>query len=146
MFGALTSAGIQRRYLRGCEKRDGIEMIAEYWLLDEEDKNDVPPSILNKLTFFTVSGGKNGINSPGNPVNSPGNPQSKVKESKGKKSKEYNEAAPADAGDGQKCLIWLLFLYHCGAIFHGCKRKPVPLNLFDFVYCMYCVAVLLWTS
>ena len=84
MFGALTSAGIQRRYLRGCEKRDGIEMIAEYWLLDEEDKNDVPPSILNKLTFFTVSGGKNGINSPGNPVNS-----------------------PADAGDGQEYLVRL---------------------------------------
>lgn len=107
MFGALTSAGIQRRYLRGCEKRDGIEMIAEYWLLDEEDKNDVPPSILNKLTFFTVSGGKNGINSPGNPVNSPGNPQSKVKERKVKKSKEYNEAAPADAGDGQEYLVRL---------------------------------------
>ena len=135
MFGALTSAGIQRRYLRGCEKRDGIEMIAEYWLLDEEDKNDVPPSILNKLTFFTVSGGKNGINSPGNPVNSPGNPQSKGKESKGKKSKEYNEAAPAEAGDGQKCWIWLLFLYHCGAIFHGYKSKPVPLKLSDFVSC-----------
>lgn len=89
MFGILTSAGIQRRYLRGCEKRDEIEMISEYWLLNAEDKNDVPASVLNKLAFFRVSGGKNGVNSPGNGVNSPGNPQSKGKESKGKESK-YN--------------------------------------------------------
>lgn len=92
MFGILTSAGIQRRYLRGCEKRDGIEIASEYWLLNVDDKNDVPAGIRAKLTFFTVSGGKNGVNSPGNPINSPGNPQSKVKESKVKKSKHiYGE-------------------------------------------------------
>ena len=87
MFGALTSAGIQRRYLCGCEKRDEIEAMSEYWLLDMDDKNDVPPSILNRLTFFTFSGGKNGINSPENSVNSPGNSQSKVKKSKVEKRK-----------------------------------------------------------
>lgn len=81
VFGILTSAGIQRRYLRGCEKRGEIEMIREYWLLDEDDKKDVPASVRAKLTFFQVSGGKNEVNSPGNPVNSPGNPQSKGKES-----------------------------------------------------------------
>lgn len=87
MFGVLTSAGIQRRYLRSCEKRDDIEIFHEYWLLDVEDKKDVPACIRAKLTLLEVSGGKNPVNSPGNPVNSPGNPESKVKESKVKQSK-----------------------------------------------------------
>lgn len=86
MFGVLTSAGIQRRYLRGCEKRDDITVIKEYWLLDDNSK-DVPASIQAKLTQIEVSGVKNPVNSPENPVNSPGNPQSKVKKSKVKKSK-----------------------------------------------------------
>lgn len=87
VFGVLTSAGIQRRYLRSCEKRDDIEICSEYWLLDVNNKKDVPTGIRAKLAFFEVSGGKNPVNSPGNPVNSPENPQSKVKESKVKESK-----------------------------------------------------------
>lgn len=87
MFGVLTSAGIQRRYLRGCEKRDDIEIFYEYWLLNVDDKKDVPSGIRAKLTFLEVSGGKNPVNSPGNTVNSPGNPESKGKESKVKESK-----------------------------------------------------------
>lgn len=87
MFGVLTSAGIQRRYLRGCEKRDVIEIFQEYWLLNVDNKNDVPVGIRNKVAFLDISGGKNLINSPGNPVNSPGNPQSKVKKSKVEESK-----------------------------------------------------------
>lgn len=102
MFGILTSSGIQRRYLRGCEKRDEIEIASEYWLLDKDDKNDVPTSILNKLAFFTVSGGKNEVNSPGNQVNSPGNPQSKVKKSKVKQSKGERDAAASTAGKKEK--------------------------------------------
>ncbi len=89
MFGILTSAGIQRRYLRGCEKRGDISVIEEYWLLDADDKKSIPSGIQAKLTFLSVSGGKNPVNSPGNPVNSPGNSQSKVKESKVK----YNAAS-----------------------------------------------------
>ncbi len=88
MFGVLTSAGVQRRYLRGCEKRDVIEIIQEYWLLNVDNKNDVPAGIRNKLAFLDISGGKNSINSPGNSVKSPGNPQSKVKKSKVEESKE----------------------------------------------------------
>ena len=42
MFGVLTSAGIQRRYLRGCEKRDVITVFSEYWLLNTCSKSDVP--------------------------------------------------------------------------------------------------------
>lgn len=87
MFGVLTSAGIQRRYLRSCEKRAEIRMAEEYWLLDLEDLKDVPAGIRAKLTLFSVSGGKNSVNSPLNRVNSGRNPQSKGKESKGKHSK-----------------------------------------------------------
>ncbi len=87
MFGVLTSAGIQRRYLRGCAKRDVIEIYREYWLLNVDNKKDVPASILNKVAFLDTSGGKNSINSPGNTVNSSESPQSKVKKSKVEESK-----------------------------------------------------------
>lgn len=87
VFGVLTSAGIQRRYLRGCEKRDDITIVSEYWLLNVEDKNDVPSGIRAKLAFSEVSGGKNGVNSPGNSDHSTENPESKGKESKVKQRK-----------------------------------------------------------
>lgn len=54
MFGVLTSAGIQRRYLKGKEKRDEIEIIKEYFLLDVHDKKDVPAGILAKLALKSV--------------------------------------------------------------------------------------------
>lgn len=97
MFGILTSAGIQRRYLRGCEKRDVITIVSEYWLLNECSKSDVPASVRAKLALISVAGGNNEVNSPGNPENSPGNPQSKVKESKVKESRVRGgpPAAPA---------------------------------------------------
>ena len=86
MFGVLTSAGIQRRYLRGCEKRDVITIVSEYWLLNIGSKSDVPAGVRAKLTLVSVTGGNNDVNSPENSENSPGNPQSKVKESKVKES------------------------------------------------------------
>ena len=82
MFGVLTSAGIQRRYLRGREKRDVIEMIEEYFLLDIEDRKDVPAGILAKLTLKKISEGKNEVISSENEVISHENPQKKIKESK----------------------------------------------------------------
>ncbi len=97
MFGVLTSAGIQRRYLRGCEKRDVITVFSEYWLLNTCSKSDVPAGIRAKLALISVTGGNNDVNSPGNSENSPGNPQSKVKESKVKESRVLGgtPAAPA---------------------------------------------------
>ena len=95
MFGILTSASIQRRYLRGCAKRDVIEIYREYWLLNVDNKKDVPAGILNKLAFLEVSGGKNLKNSSENTVNSSESPQSKVKESKVKESKRESTAEPS---------------------------------------------------
>lgn len=97
MFSVLTSAGIQRRYLRGCEKRDGITIFSEYWLLDIHSKTDVPAGIRAKLALVSIAGGNYDVNSPENAENSPGNPQSKVEESKGKESRERGAAPAAPA-------------------------------------------------
>ena len=97
MFGVLTSAGIQRRYLRGCEKRDVITIVSEYWLLNIGSKSDVPAGVRAKLTLVSVTGGNNDVNSPENSENSPGNPQSKVKESKVKESRVLGGAPAAPA-------------------------------------------------
>lgn len=97
MFGVLTSVGIQRRYLRGCVKRESITIISEYWLLNLEDKTDVPAGIRAKLTFIHADGRNNGVNSTGNPESSSGNPQSKVKESKVEESRVRCSAPAAPA-------------------------------------------------
>ena len=97
MFGVLTSAGIQRRYLRGCEKRDVITVFSEYWLLNACSKSDVPAGVRAKLALVSVTGGNNDVDSPENSDNSPGNPQSKVKESKVKESRVLGGAPAAPA-------------------------------------------------
>ena len=96
-FNVLTSAGIQRRYIRGCEKRGEIAIFSEYWLLNINSKKDVPASIRAKLALVSLTGGNNDVNSPGNSETSPGNPQSKVKESKGKESRVKGGAPTAPA-------------------------------------------------
>ena len=81
-FGVLTSAGIQRRYLRAASQRDDIQIISDYWLLDLNNKNDVPARIVNKVTFKKVSTCGNPNKTYGNPVKTSDNPQSKGKERK----------------------------------------------------------------
>lgn len=73
-FGILTSAGIQRRYVRMFGSREELRMIREYWLLDEDDKKDVPPNVLPKIVWKSVSGTEN--------------PQNKEKQIKTKKRQE----------------------------------------------------------
>ena len=84
-FGVLTSAGIQRRYIRMFNSRDEIRIIEEYWLLDIKSKNDVPAGVLNKLTFKKVNCTENPDKTTENPDKTTENAQ-KEKESK-KKSK-----------------------------------------------------------
>lgn len=99
MFGILTSAGIQRRYIRMLNNRDEIRFVEEYFLLDITDKKDIPEKISNKLVLKSISkkedkikSTENSVKNTGNPqskvVKSTGNSQSKVKESKEKESKE----------------------------------------------------------
>ena len=75
VFGVLTSSGIQRRYIRMFNSRPDIPMIKEYWLLDVNDKKDVPKGALDKLTFKSIK-------STDNPDKSTDNPQNKTEESK----------------------------------------------------------------
>lgn len=57
-FGVLTSEGIQRDYIRCKSKSDVIYIKEEYWLLNIENKKDVPASILKKIAFNTNDSGK----------------------------------------------------------------------------------------
>jgi hypothetical protein len=94
MFGILTSAGIQRRYIRMFPNRKQISINKEYWLLNAEDEKDVPAGVLNKLTFKTV---KNNFNSDKNNFNPDKNNFNATKESKVKESKleERKGASPS---------------------------------------------------
>ena len=89
VFRILTSAGIQRRYLRMLKNRDEIVIIKEYWLLDSSSKKDVPGGVLNKLTFKNLKSSDNPDKSSGNPDKSSGNQQSKVNESKKSDISDY---------------------------------------------------------
>lgn len=74
-FQVLTSAGIQKRFLQATQERKSVNIIEDYWLLDEP-KGD-------KYTVFTMENGvirpKNKVNLPNNEVNPPNSTQSKVK-------------------------------------------------------------------
>lgn len=79
-FGILTSARIQKQYLRGAAGRKKIEIIKEYLLLNIDDSNDVPEGVLGKLAIKSINEGNNRVNRPRNSINRSDNPQSKVKE------------------------------------------------------------------
>ena len=92
-FGVLTSAGIQRRYIRMVSSRDEIRINKAFFLLDAHDKNDVPEKALNKLTLFT----DNFIENPDNFIENPDKnkiyPQIKGNEIKGNKIKGESVSA-----------------------------------------------------
>lgn len=71
-FNIITSAGIQRRYIRAASQREEIQIIKEYWLLNDENRKDIPEGIFSKISFKSISTSFNGIKTNVNP-------QSKVK-------------------------------------------------------------------
>ena len=87
MFGVLTSAGIQRRYVRMFKSREHIRMIWEYLVLDTTDKVDVTEGILNKLAFKCLGG-------TGNPVKSTENPDESSGNDTKKSTVEINDSTP----------------------------------------------------
>lgn len=114
VFGVLTSAGIQRRYIRMFNSRTSITIIKEYWLLNDENLNDVPPSVLNKITFFSVSGTENAVSGTENPDKNTENPikeKEKEKENKRKESKGKGESPFGDFPDTlkEKLEEWLRY-------------------------------------
>ena len=60
-------------------------MIRDYWLLDENNKKDVQPSVLKKIAFLSINSKKTPVSLEETPDDLQINPQSK-----GKKSKEKN--------------------------------------------------------
>ncbi len=90
-FGVLTSAGIQRRYIRMFNGRDYIQMQAEYWLLDCNSRKDVPTSVLNKINFISFKTTENPDKSTENPDKSTENPQSKINKKKEDETKLFDD-------------------------------------------------------
>lgn len=81
-YGVLTSAGIQRRYVRMFNGRDYIRIIKEYFLLNVEDRKDVSRGILEKCVFMSESVRENSDKIKENPDKNKENRQSKAEESK----------------------------------------------------------------
>ena len=88
MFGVLTSAGIQRRFMRVLKNRDIFYVKTEYFLLDTSNKRDIPDGILNKLVFVNVEQSGNKEKSSGNKEKLSDNAYSIVPNSIVPKSKE----------------------------------------------------------
>lgn len=112
VFGVLTSAGIQRRYIRMLKSRTSITIVKEYWLLNNENLNDVPTGVLDKVTFFSVSGAENAVLGAGNPCKNTENPiKEKEKENKRKESKGKGESPFGDFPDAlkEKLEEWLRY-------------------------------------
>lgn len=129
MFGVLTSRGIQRRFLRAAGTRDNIDIIEEYWLLDIDNKKDVPASILKKITFKSVSL----RNNPVSLQNNGGSFQNKpLKERKGKKSKgkERKEEKTGDIS-GDLAGVFQLF-EHCGFSITGYTAEELPVLVEEY--------------
>ena len=80
-FKILTSRGIQKRYFEIVKRRQRVEVIKEYLLLDSDDIN-----VYSNLVIVN-------INDNTEEVNDNINPQSKVKESKVKESKEKEDTS-----------------------------------------------------
>ena len=124
-FDVLTSRGIQRRYLRALSARDNIDMIQEYWLLDINDKKDVPASISKKITFKNVSLQINPVKTQINPVNLQNNPQSKVKKSRVKESKAEERKAAEDLGGDETIAEVFREFEHCGFRINGYSKDQL---------------------
>ena len=116
MFGVLTSRGIQRRFVRAAGTRDNIDIIEEYFLLDINNKKDVPVSISNKITFKKESLKETEVYLRRNPNNFTKKPP-KVKESKVKESSRGN---PSDYGS-----VFTLF-EKCGFRITGYVSEELP--------------------
>lgn len=123
-FGVLTSRGIQRRYLRALSTRDNIDIFQEYWLLDINDKKDVPASISKKITFKNVSLQINTDKTQINSVNLQNNPQSKVKKSRVKESKVEEIENTAFGCDSGIAEVFQTF-EHCGFKITGYARDEL---------------------
>lgn len=96
VFGVLTSAGIQRRYIRMFNSREKVNIIKEYWLLNDTDPTDVPKGILSKVTFKYISGTENPDKNTENPDKSTENEEKEntLKDAYASQNKENKNTSP----------------------------------------------------
>jgi uncharacterized phage protein (TIGR02220 family) len=78
----LTCSGIQKRWLKACEKRSRINVIREFWLIDETEI--VNERVMKKMVSCDINSNFTGVFSEKTP-------QSKGKEIKEKKKNIYKE-------------------------------------------------------
>ena len=90
VFGVLTSAGIQRRFVRMLNQRTKYTFIKEYFLLDVNDLDDVPESVLVKLAFKKINTSENSVINNENPVMYKDNAQNKINKNKEDENILYN--------------------------------------------------------
>jgi len=105
-YSILTSNGIQKRFIKACERRKTITMVKEYFLANDFVKT----AKINNIILQSINVNNNpipdGINVYINPVSDGINvglmstliPQSKVKESKGKKIESKESIAREEDG------------------------------------------------
>ena len=95
MFGILTSAGIQRRFLHMVKNsRDKIIFIKEYLLIDLHDQG-LSEGVLNKVVLKTGFPEENPHKTEGNPHKTEGNPRKKKeKEIEREIEREIGASAP----------------------------------------------------
>lgn len=87
-YKILTSKRIQKNYLSVIERRKKVDFIQEYLLLNPDDIITEKSKCYHNVNINSINDDINSINVNINPVNDNINPQSKVKESKVKKSKD----------------------------------------------------------
>ena len=85
-YSILTSKGIQRRYMEAVGRRKQVQIIKEYFLLDQ--------SKYSNIIFVNINPINDDNNTISEDVNVSNNPQSKVKKSKVKESKGKNIFIP----------------------------------------------------
>lgn len=99
-YGVLTSAGIQRRYVRMFTGRDHIRLIEEYFLLDVEDPKDITEGILEKCVFLKINYIENPDKNKENLDKFKENTTNKNKENKNKINYSYRAGARSRASKG----------------------------------------------
>ena len=99
-YGVLTSAGIQRRYVRMFTGRDHIRLIEEYFLLDVEDPKDITEGILEKCVFLKINYIENPDKNKENLDKFKENTTNKNKENKNKINYSYRAGARSRAPKG----------------------------------------------
>lgn len=101
-FEVLTSAEIQRRYIRMFNSRDRLRLIKEYFLLDLDDMDDVPPKVAEKIVFFDLLGNCKKISCTENPNKITGNDTNKKRVNKIKEKESVNAPTVSDSVEAFK--------------------------------------------